>query len=92
MGRLGTCFHLTDHGSARLTTDKIPDCVNGLAVFISRQCANKLSVPLQPTSYKLQHLNYHEDKLAVNHPIYQHFTSDEFNKFHNCNHCSNYCL
>ena len=27
-------------------------------------------------------------KLAVNHPIYQHFTSDELNKFHNCNHCS----
>ena len=27
-------------------------------------------------------------KLAVNHPIYQHFTSDELNKFHNYNHCS----
>ena len=39
--RLGTCFHLSDHGSARLMTDKVPDCVNGLAVFISRQCANK---------------------------------------------------
>ena len=28
-------------------------------------------------------------KLAnVSHPVYQHFTSDEINKVHNCNYCS----
>ena len=65
---MGTCFHLSDHGSARLMTDKVPDCVNGLAVFISRQCANKLSVPLQLTSYKLQHFNHHEEKTRCQPP------------------------
>ena len=63
-------------------TDKVPGCVNGLAVFISRQCANKLSVPLQPKSYNTSIII--KRKLAVNHPIYQHFASDELNKFNNC--------
>ena len=53
---------------SRLVTDKVPDCVNALAVFISRQCANKLSVLLQPTSYKLQHLNHHEEKTRCQPP------------------------
>ena len=43
--------------------------------------------------YNLQATSYNTSivikrKLAVNHPIYQHFTSDELNKFRNCNHCS----
>ena len=41
------------------------------------------------TIYKLQvttpQSSWIKRKLAVNHPIYQHFTSDELNKFHNCN-------
>lgn len=70
---------LPDRGSARFMIDEVPDCVNGLAVFISRQCANLLSVPIQATSYnKLSVPEQHEQR---NTTIRRHNISRK------CTHC-----
>ena len=56
----------SDHGSARLMIDKVPDCVIGLISSVYKPAMCKIIIS-SLTIYRSQHLNHHEEKARSHH-------------------------